>query len=185
MNFRIFAALFFSCTLLFQQGGLAQEKSKQEHDQMRTEHKTALSEHQAWAVKVGKLKADHSKALAALAQLRAEILAHDAELDAISNHIMQHELEMKSHDGAMHAHDKGGDGHQHNDMKSTHDKIMKQHQSLGQQLEAESKHHGDLISGILTFAKKHSKAFHMHEDHEGEGSGNNHDHDHDHDHDHK
>ena len=162
MNFPIVAASLLSATLLFQNVGLAQDKSRQEHDQMRTEHKTAASEHQAWAIEIGKLKADHSKALAALAQMRAEILAHDAELDLISNHIMQHNMEMKSHDGAMHKHDGGGDGHKHDDMKSTHKKIMDQHTALAKRIEAESKHHSALISGILKFAKEHAKGFHMH-----------------------
>ena len=88
MNLRMIAASFLSVALLVQSVGMAQEQSKKEHDQMRTEHKSALTEHQAWAMQIGKLKADHSKALAALAQLRAEILAHDAELDAIASHIM-------------------------------------------------------------------------------------------------
>ena len=94
-------------------------------------------------------------------------------------------MEMKTHDGAMHKHDKGGDGHKHNDLKSAHMDIMKQHKSLSERLKAESTHHNGLISGILKFAKEHSKSFHMHtgdHDHSSHDHGKNEHKGHDHDH---
>lgn len=146
---------------------------------MRSEHETSLAQHKQWQVQISKMRVDHSKALAALAHLQAEILAHAAELDDMSSHIMQHEAEIKSHDKAMLDHEKGGAGDQHDHKKTTHDDIMKHHRSLAKQIESEATDHHELTSGIISFAEEHTKKFHSHdtkgraEDHSG------HDHAHD------
>ena len=171
-------------SVLFLSPVLGQDAA-QKNEMMRKEHSMAATEHQQWEAKVGKMRVEHRRALAALAQLRAEILAHDAELEAIAEHIRSHKVEMSSHDHALaHKGDKP-------ELATAHGKIMEDHKSLGQALMSEMNHHSELISGIMEFTQKHMKAHHPHQKNGAgkmmgkEGMKKKADHSHaDHDHDH-
>ena len=106
------------------------------------------------------MRADHCRALAALARLRAEIHEHEAELESMALQIQLHESEMKSHDDAMHQHEQHGEGEQHKPSQANHDEITKRHQMLKKTFSDAASHHDDLIGGILEFSKKHSHKFH-------------------------
>ena len=183
MKLRFFVLTFV--VLLFPGLVFAQDQDHQrEHDQMQKDHKAASAEHEAWLAKVSKMKTEHRKALAALARLRAEILEHEAELEAMSAHIRAHDLEIRKHGIAIHDHEEKGEGERHDELKSSHAKIMEGHTKLKKQFEDESSHHTELIHGILTFAKKHAAKFHAHNQHSGD-SDHSSDHDDDHGDDHK
>ena len=101
MTLNVSAALIIA--LLLVSNVSAQDKAAQEHEKMRGEHNAAVNDHQAWSSKLSKMRVEHRRALAALAKLRAEILQHDADLEAIADHIRSHEVEMTNHDHAMEA----------------------------------------------------------------------------------
>ena len=174
-RFATFTCTVLAICILAPVSGSAQDNTKQEHDQMRGDHRAAAVEHMAWMAQLGKMRVEHRQALAALARLRAEILAHEAEIEAMAEHIRMHEMEMKRHDQAMHDHEAHGEGHQHDELKSGHTDIMTRHNALKERIESEAAHHDGLIQGILNFSREHMKKFHS-------GQGEHRDHDHDHDH---
>jgi Skp family chaperone for outer membrane proteins len=156
-------ATFLFCALpIYQNEVLGQEASDHNHGHAAADHKSAVAEHKEWAVKIGKMKADHGKALAALSKLRAEILLHNAELDTISSDMLRHEMAIESHDSELQDHAKETAGGTADPMESSHQAMMRLHQSLGQRMEAESNHHDQLISSILELTKKHAEMFHSH-----------------------
>ena len=147
-----------------------QEKDKHEHASMRKEHQDSMKDHLEWTNQLYGMRVEHRKALAALAKIRAEILEHEAEIEATMQQINAHEFEMRMHEQAMHHHDETGHGHDHDRLMKEHAAIEKRHIELKNQISESSEHHHDLISGVLDFAEKHRKKFH------------NHDHDHSHNH---
>ena len=142
---------------------VSQETATEEHSHMNEEHSTAGVDHLTWRAKIGKMRAEHQSALAALARLQADLLEHEAELEMMTVHIDMHEMEMASHAEAMHAHEESGEGEQHGELKSEHAEVMGAHAKMGKMIEAAQGHHKELIDGIIQFTGQHMQEFHSHE----------------------
>ena len=142
---------------------VAQETATEQHSHMNEEHSTAGSDHLAWRAKIGKMRAEHQSALAALARLQADLLEHEAELEMMTVHIDMHEMEMASHDDAMSAHEESGEGAQHDELSTEHADVMGAHAKMEKMIEAAEAHHKDMIEGIMKFAGQHMKEFHSHD----------------------
>jgi septal ring factor EnvC (AmiA/AmiB activator) len=72
-------------------GAFATDDAKTKHARMKKEHAQVHEEHDALLRKVGKWRVEHRKALAALREIEASILEHEAELEELAEHAREHE----------------------------------------------------------------------------------------------
>ena len=159
--------LFFAflAVVLFPLYAFSQGSAMKERSPMEKKHHSAKSDHQVWRAEIGKMRAEHQSALAALARLEADLLAHDAELQKMTVQIDLHELEMGSHN---HAHDDSEKGDQDGAMKAENARFMGEHTELKEIIDGSQSHHKKLINGILKFTREHMNEFHAHS--HGDGS---------------
>ena len=150
--------------LSFSAHAVAQEsaKAKQEDSQMEKQHKSAMKEHLSWQTKIMHRKAEHRSAMAALAQLQADLLKHEAELELMSLKIMIHQNEMAVHEHAIVEHEETGKGAQHDKLKKVHAKFMMGHEKMKDKIDATTSHHKELIDAIMQLIKKHKAKFNEH-----------------------
>ena len=165
--------LFFAAlaVVMFPLYAFSQGPAMKAGSPMEKKHHSAKNDHQIWRVEISKMRAEHQSALAALARLEADLLAHDAELQKIMLQIELHELEMTSHN---HAHDDTEKGDQDVAMKAENARFMGEHTELKKIIDGSQSHHKELIDGILNFTKQHMKEFHSHHGSAAGDSANGH-----------
>ncbi|TWT34607.1 hypothetical protein [Blastopirellula retiformator] len=129
-----------------------------EHEEMHEEHQKDVADHQKWMTQIGKMRIQHKEALAALAMLEAEILAHDAELEEMAEEIRVHAEHIAEHEEELDSHDEDS----HDKLEKSHEKLQAEHAAVGKKLTEMEKDHDDLIDGLLKFVKKHLSKFHEH-----------------------
>ena len=154
MNIRIFAFLLACSPTL----ALVAD----DHGEMKKEHQAASAEHQQWASSIKTMQVEHLKAMAVLARLQAELLAHEAELKVQLMHIEEHDAEMAEHSHEIAHHEKSGDDSDHEKFAKFHEKLMKRHKAIMKSQSKVEDHHGDLIKAILKLGKDHRHGLEEH-----------------------
>lgn len=93
---------------------------KNEHAQVHEAHDTLLRQ-------FGKWRSEHRKALAALREIKAGILEHEAALEKLAEHARLHEDHIHHHDDEIAEHEEGGAGHHHEELAAAHKELMSEY----------------------------------------------------------
>ena len=134
----------------------AQESAEHKHDEK--DHKAATIEHAMWHAQIMKMKAEHRSALAALAEIRTELLQHEAELEWMDLTILNHQTEIAMHEQEEKA--DHGEGDRAKEFEAEHGELMANHEKLAKAMAESASHHETLIEEIIELVKKHRADFH-------------------------
>ena len=137
----------------------AQETAEHKHDEK--DHKAATMEHMKWHAQIMKMKAEHRSALAALAEIRTELLQHEAELEWMDLTIMNHQTEIAMHE--QEGKEDQGKGDRAEAFEKEHAGLMANHEKLKKAMAASASHHTTLIDEIIELVTKHRADFHSQE----------------------
>jgi chromosome segregation ATPase len=115
---------------------------------MKKEHEKAHAEHDAWEKQIVKWRVEHTKALAALREIEARILGHEASLEELAGHVADHEDHIRHHDDEITDHEKRGKGADHAKLAESHKQVMAEHTALAKQLNSFDDDHDRLVVAI-------------------------------------
>jgi septal ring factor EnvC (AmiA/AmiB activator) len=136
-----------ACVLVFAAYLVAADDAS-DHAQMKKEDAQAHAEHDAWQKLLVKSRVEHRKALAALREIEARILEHEASLEELAGHAAEHEDHIRHHDEEIAAHEKGGKSADHAKLVDAHKQVMKEHAEFGKALTTATDDHDRLIVGL-------------------------------------
>jgi hypothetical protein len=130
---------------------------KTEHARMKKEDAEAHAEHDAWQKQIVKWRVEHRKALAALRDIEAKILEHEATLEELAGHAVEHDDHIRHHGDEIAAHEKEGQAADHAKLVEEHKRVMKEHADLGKTLTTFTDDHDHLVAALMQLRERLAK----------------------------
>ena len=122
--------------------------AKEDHAVMKKEHAKVHAEHDLLLKQLSKWKIEHTEAFAALREIEASILDHEATLQELAEHAREHEDHIQHHEEEFAEHEQGGNDKDHAKMAETHKKLLEEHAKISKQVGEFHDDHDALMASL-------------------------------------
>jgi hypothetical protein len=133
------------------------QDAQSEHARMKKEDAQAHAEHDAWHKQIVKWRVEHRRALAALREIEAKILDHEASLEELAGHAAEHDDHIRHHDEEIAAHEKEGKAADHAKLVEEHKRVMEEHAKFGKAISSFTDDHDHLVTALMQLRERLSK----------------------------